>query len=376
MPKTYIAKALTALSLNHSDLCENIAQSLNAMPSSRVNSINKDLDLGWLSWSMRNVYVPPHSSRDEIADKRRAAMLLVKIFKFKSEIAGLAESWEQGNWARVFAAAKEVKPPRPTGYYLKGSFWGFSNHSEREWTRQAWNEAGAMIHEGIQAAYWASIQHEKAENGASREIFMRYFGVLDRNTGMQKLQTVQETLRKIQNAMRSRYVGFSYQGMGVPPGTKYKEAGIGNGGSTQVLAQQDKWGDSNPACIGLAVKFFLPDQTAIGRNKQHNVQRVEHGVSRAGALVHELSHHYAGTQDRKLPDDSIKCLFETGWVKAVDPENNIAYGPTACWALARSSQFSHYSLDNADSYRCFCEDASVTGAGTRDLLASSIPQHT
>lgn len=166
MPKTYIAKALTTLSKRHSHLCEDLARAFTAMSSTRVNALNKSLDLGWLSWQMRNVDLGV-ISRDQVADKKRAALLLTQVYRLGNEFARFAQGWSEGDFRKVFDAAGEPNTASPRGYYLRGIFWGFSNHSEREWIKHAWNEARGMVDIGIRAVGIAAAQ---SPNGLNRRI--------------------------------------------------------------------------------------------------------------------------------------------------------------------------------------------------------------
>jgi len=346
MPKTYLAKALRTLSLRDDGkrLVEPIARKLSALPSSQVNTINKALDFGWLAWAMRGVRVPPGRTAEYIADLRRAAILCAKVYELQRPFSVSAEGWDERELRTVFEQAERVsRGAANPGYYLRGSFWGFSNHSEREWIRSAWFAAERLVRLGLRAVGIASVQ---VNGGASRTFFERYFGT---GGGMQ-YERVRKVLRKIQKGMWHSSVGIAYQGMGVPANEQYRETSGSLGVPVALKQNLDEWGWSREGrCIGFGVSFFLPDQTVIERTTPHTVETLNMEVSRGGAVLHELSHYYAKTADEIVPAAAFHHLGRA-------PEGNVqAYSPKVCWALAQTNP--DQAVNNADSYRSFCEDA-------------------
>ncbi|HMD18990.1 MAG TPA: hypothetical protein VKH40_01640 [Alloacidobacterium sp.] len=163
MPKTYISKALTVLSKRRegSYLCDKIAHRLSNMTSGSVRRVNNVLDFGWLKWTMMNVQLMYEQTREQLADLRRAAMLGAMVFELSAELKRKAENWDMGQFTQVFRACED-KPNYPArGFYLKGSFWGFANHSQREWTEQAWMEAGRLVGSGLHALNVAAADHNE-----------------------------------------------------------------------------------------------------------------------------------------------------------------------------------------------------------------------
>jgi hypothetical protein len=203
MSKQYIGKALTYLSKRRQaegpQLCDKIAAILTDMPSAKVNALNSSLNFGWLRWQMRGVDIVIGETRGDRADKRRSAMLLVTCAKsaWIKEIND-AQSWDDNVLdeviGRYFNGQRSLPDIQGTGYYLKGSYWAFSNHSDREFTKAAWKEAVQMVQRGIEAA-----SHNQA-------FVTRWFGTADGNK-------VLENLQKIQTSMTTKRIGICYHGL-------------------------------------------------------------------------------------------------------------------------------------------------------------------
>ena len=351
MPKTYIAKALTSLSKRRdgAELCDKLAQRLSNMTSASVRRLNSALDFGWLKWAMMNAQLMMGESRDEVADMRRAALLVAAAFELPPDVKRQAESWESGELAKVFRVCNNVGNYNARGYFLKGSFWGFANHSEREWTEQAWVEAGRLVNAGINVLDTAAA--DPFGTTFASELLDRYFG------GRHNLAAVSNTLTTIQNGMRHDTIGISYEGNGAGINVRYEE--LREGFDATVLRptlNRLEVGWSSPHAgphntIGFGAAFFIPTETAIRRNTLHDHTRTRMGTTRGGAILHELSHRYAQTSDEILPAATFTYLRRAfqGGVKC--------YNPYSCWALAQSAPAQ--TVTNADSYRVFCEDAWV-----------------
>ncbi len=349
MAKKYIAKALTYLSArpNGPQLCDNIAQHLNAMSSADVNRVDAALDFGWLKWEMRNVQIVLGETREELADKRRAALLVAKVLALDMAAVQNAESWDESNYRAVFEAGSQVAQLGRPGYYLKGSFWGFSSHSEREWTRQAWIEADELLRAAINAIGTASV--DRAGTTVESTLLTRYFS-------RPRVGGVLRNLMNIRNGMRHSTIGITYQASGLLQSSGYREYG------PQVTAERltvdpksSEWGWASPQGamhnnMGFGDRFFIFNETAIRRRALHSYQTpgvME--VTRGGAIVHELSHRYARTDDVGL----LEATFT--YVNRPFQAGRKGYGPFTCWALAQSAP--ELAVTNADSYRLFCEDA-------------------
>jgi hypothetical protein len=349
MAKKYIAKALTYLSTrpNGPQLCDNIAEHLSVMTSAGVNEVNDELNFGWLKWAMRNVQIVPGTTRDELADKRRAAMLVARVLGLPPASVQNAESWDEGNYRSVFDAGSHVALPNHPGYYLKGSFWGFSSHSEREWTRESWLEAGQLLNVGIQAIHTARVDHAAATPQST--LLTRYFS-------RPQLAGVLQNLMQIRNGWRHNTVGITYHANGLAQNSRYQEYGPDvHPAVLTVRPNSSEWGWASPQGgthnnIGFGDLFFILNETAIRRRVLHSHQTpgvME--VTRGGAIVHELSHRYVRTADVEIPAATFTYLNRP--FQAVRK----GYGPYSCWALGQSAP--DLAVNNADSYRLFCEDA-------------------
>lgn len=330
MPKQYLRKALEVLSQRNRGptLCDVVAQRLTAAGAGEVRAVDSHLDFGWLAYQMRGVYLPVGESPQKRADMRRAAMLLVRVLSHGHAPAGLQPaSWDDGHLRAVFTHyASSVPGLAGTGYYLRGSFWAFSSHDERVWLENAWREAGEMVAAGLDVA--------RSHAQADVNIVIRWFGE-------HQQVSVLRRLRLIQDGMIGRLLGIGYQGTGVDPAADYREIGE-QALATKVERNDDEYGWAAPtianvSALGVCVKFFRQNLTATSPRSWHDTASAHTEVSRGGALMHEISHRHAATDDRTMPD------------------GNAAYGPRRCHALARAAP--QDAVLNADNYRLFCEDA-------------------
>lgn len=352
MPKTYIGRALASLShmRDGPQRCDKVAKYLMIAGSGQVSQINKDLDFGLLKWSMRNVQITMGETQLEVADRRRAALLVAHALGLPQPQQAAAASWDSSQHRTVFNACDQAADPRCPAYYLKGSFWGFSNHSEREWIEASWIEAMVLVRHGITACQIAMAVTTGGAPTPEARIADRYFGTAN-------IPTVLRNLRTLRDQMSHNTVGICYQGAGLAGAPNYDEFGpevhearmTHNPNSTE-------WGWASPQSgnhnnIGFASKFYVLADTAISRRTEHDTNRFDMEVTRGGAIVHELTHRYLRTADETVPPQTFQVLQRA-------PLQGVkAYGPRVCWALAQSSP--NLAVTNADSYRLFCEDIKV-----------------
>ena len=108
--------------------------------------------------------------------------------------------------------------------------------------------------------------------------------------------------------------------------------------------------------LGFQNKFFDVNSTVVRRTQLHTIATAG-GLecSRAGAVVHELSHVFLDTKDEKLPNAAYLVLGRA--VPTGSTGRHDSYGPFACAGLAQAAP--DIALTNADTYRLFCEDAQV-----------------
>ena len=354
MPKEHIAKALTRLSkapANGAELCDAVAHVLNRMTSYRVNSLNRDLNF-LLASSRATTADLEGESIEEVSNARRAAKLLALTLPPPAgATVDQADSWSYSGlrtFLRAYGDAHNQYRPAGTGYYLKGSFWGFADHAERAWTRVSWTETSRLLQQGINV-----IRRARGHETAADNLISRWFGTSNR-------VDLEMKITRLLNGMLTEYVGLCYLG----PGLEAAEGYLEYGPNTTLTALKSAMGGTevgfaspeNRRIVGLKARFFNVNSAAVRRSDLHstNVGGVLEGT-RAGALVHELSHVFLRTNDEKLPNAAYVSINRP--TPATDGDRHFAYGPLACGGLAKTAP--NLSLTNADSYRLFCEDAQV-----------------
>jgi len=353
MPKSYIGLALASLSQTRGgpERCDKVAKCLMLASSARVKAINKELDFGWLKWSMRNVQIVGGESQGEVAGRRRAAMLVASALNLAQQHKTAAATWDDNNHRAVLNAGDQAPDPVCPAYYFKGSFWGFSNHAEREWMKASWIEAMTLVRHGITACQIAMVSTSGARRTTlEARIAERYFGAA-------QLPTLLRNLRTLRNHMSNGTVGICYQGRGLADAPDYQELGPEVRAATMTYTpNSSEWGWASPQAgnhnnIGFGAKFYILADTAISRQTEHDTTRFDMEVTRGGAIVHELTHRYLRTADETVPAETFVTLQRP-------PRQGVkAYGPRVCWALAQSNPA--LAITNADSYRVFCEDIRV-----------------
>jgi len=344
MPKTYIAKALTIISKwpNGNTACDQIGSSLGKKPAAEVRRIDSDLNFNLIEARGRN---------NELKDIRRAAVLVEKTLlppAFPGKVTQ-ADRWDEGKLrAFILGQLQSAQNPFGTGFYFKGSFWGYSNHREREWAKSSWEEAKTLLGAGILTMARVNTDTKSAN------ITARWFG----RDGWDVVRNNLETTRQ---AMDGRFVGLCYRGTGAGVANGYQESGVGQGPQKSNLsAEINDWAYSHETAhaIGLCVKFFDQNLVVAKRNSLHDISKTGMRPSRGGAMVHELTHQYAKTLDQEVPDETYEYLQKAA---PGDGARAQGYGAYTCSALAKSAIM--LTKTNADSYRLFCEDALINTSG-------------
>jgi hypothetical protein len=350
MAKTYIAKALARLSKmvnpEGTSLCDQVSMILSGRTSGQVKSVDDSLSFWFVGarLKMNNQDVADAETRADQVDLRRVAILLKLVLPTPggANVAD-AESWDPAvltAFVRRYAAAAA---PAGTGYYLKGSYWAFSSHEERAWTLAAWGEATRMIAAGLQVVNLANAP------GATQNLFVKWFGV-----GSSR-DAVRQKLLQTQQGLTTSRVGLAYNGVNVANAGGYREKAPDTNASV-VAPNAQEWGYASPQAsthnnVGLCSRFFSTGETAVGLGRMHSTTLAAGmEITRGGALVHELTHRYAHTEDKSLSD---ACYRRAN--KPVPPTRNKGYGPYTCHIVARADPA--LAVDNADTYRLFCEDA-------------------
>jgi len=351
MAKTYIGKALCRLSKvpnpDGKALCDQIANQLTQMTSGAVKTVDSALNFGWLAYQTHGVHLGGMSAA-EVADKRRAAMILslVNIGPVSPGDA-VPDSWEDMKLSAYIRRHQgNARKVTGSGYYLKGSFWAFASHNEREWTKQSWNEGLRMLDAGISVMGRAVGGHTTAA-----DLARRWFGTT-------APRALHERLQALRLAVGTSRIGIGYHGTGALNPGKYIEEGSGVIATT--LAQLDsEWGFASPSHaahnnLGFGARFFNPGETAISRSEVHTISvRGVMEVTRGGAIVHELSHRYLRTDDQEVPNEVYE--FADRPIPAPGVSRAKGYGPFTCFALAFKRP--ELAANNADNFRLFCEDA-------------------
>jgi hypothetical protein len=333
------------------DLCDSVASVLNGRTSFQVNGLNRDLNFFFVGQRTKGEDLGG-MTQEEIANLRRAAKLLTKSLPLPAGLnAADSDGWSNATLRgvlRTYGTAHANYRPGGTGFYLKGSFWGFADHDERVWMRNSWGEASYMLDYGRTV-----VRQARGNETSAANLVRRWFGTSD-------MVTIENNLNRIMNGMLTEYVGICYLGPGLAAADGYKEYGpnvvlgdLKDGmGGTEVgfAAPVDR------RIIGFHGSFFEATTAAVRRSVLHDTtaRRVLE-CTRGGGIVHELSHVFLKTKDHKIPNSVYSLLGLPA--PASEGTRASGYGPRACAALAQTSP--DLALTNADCYRLFCEDAQI-----------------
>lgn len=105
-------------------------------------------------------------------------------------------------------------------------------------------------------------------------------------------------------------------------------------------------------------KNYFNNETRETVTQAHDPANGTMNVTVGGAIVHELTHLALKTLDQTLPN----AVY--GYLKMPIPANGNnaqALGPKGCAALTVVAP--DLAIENADSYRLFCEDACLIKPG-------------
>src|ERR1700753_4286434 len=196
------------------------------------------------------------------------------------------------------------------------------------------------------------VNRSRGGDQAAAALVTQWFGTANQVTLSTKIET-------LLTSILTGCVGVCYMGNGVQAAGAYCESGL-----RQTAVQLSNFptgtevGFAQPGggrAIGFFNRFF-PGNTAVARRTTaHTPTATALGCSRAGAVVHELSHVFLNTLDVVLP--TATCAHLNMAPPAQGAPTIKAYAPKACTALAATRP--DLAMDNADTYRLFCEDAQV-----------------
>ena len=352
MPFKYLGKALAAISQTSADKVDAAAARISAMSWEQISSLNSRLDMGWLRMKISNDHLMRGAGSDaeqraDLADFRRGALLA-------QELAGLRPdaTFENG---RSTILNTTIPASTVTGFYLKASAWAFASHTECNLLMTHWNEALMMA---ANARLTAGAALYSADN-ACRALVTKWFGAGN------PLKVVR-VLEDVCIGANTRLCGICYEGHGVGEMARWRvklQENSYNQFPRVVNYNLQDYGWSAPTSamhqsIGFTHKFF--DQHCKGTMlRPHITQTLEMNCTRGGAMLHEMTHRFARTEDVTVPRPLIARinanLLAAGITVRTVSDPLLGYGPPVCAMLA--SEAPELALNNADSYRLFAEDA-------------------
>jgi hypothetical protein len=346
---TYLAKAIFRLSrMKNPDgikLCDQVCIKLSGMTSAQLKTTTDSLNFYFvgkrMSWN--NASIADENTRADVVDLRRAAVLLTKTLPTPAGTkVGDAEGWDGDKLLKFVQGYANATAVAGNGYFFKGSYWAFSSQTDRDYTKTAWTEAANLITEALSAL--------QSSTTAARDLYTKWFGTGSRDV-------VRQVLERTRNGMTASRVGLAYNGASVSNTTNYNEEAPTNSASL-VTANPDEWGYASPVGsshnnVGLGAKFFNALQTMTNLTTMHATTSKEMEVTRGGALLHELTHRYAKTEDEACSDAVYTRAGKTA--PAAGKTRAKGYGPYTCHILGQVEPA--LAVNNADTYRLFCEDA-------------------
>lgn len=376
MKYPYIEKAIEEITrtrftrspriLNASTLSDEIGSALSKKNMAQVAAINNALNFVFPS------SMPRPLNADGIVNARRAAILISKTIDRQlpprppgGSAAYQPESWEERQLVEYLEThMAEASAPIGAGVYLAGSFWAFATEEERAYALAARTEAIELCTFGVVAANHAArathVGHARNNLDIYSDLVRLWFGSAP--------GVAEEARRKLNltlTNLRDKCLCFSYGGSNVRAGTKHQEIGFGGAGAKGVAKaiEDETWAyvystRSDATRVVFCKMFFDPKKTKISLKEKDIAgmmkDSLEMYVTRGGTLLHEATHKFAGTADVLLSDAVYQHAgFRLPSVSGLARVK--AYGPKYCRALARAEPES--ALNNADTYRLFCEHA-------------------
>lgn len=326
-PYPHIAKALAFVSGNPDNAShynDGLCRRLAALSGAELGALDDRLNL-WL-WYQRHAMTHAGADVQRDVEKRRAVLLMSRLVEGRLPTDQDVTHDSDTVHEQFLALRQRIElpvAPVPGGRALfYGSFHAFATEAEMQQVLAAVARAQEMVQ-------WA--QYAAA---ARQPVFLKYFPAAARDDAVHVLKRVGETL-----AAGTTY--FLYRGPNARGNTiEYHERG--GVGFELVAPYHDEWGFKPGGdvhdMIGLGVSFFEGSKVHLAA-AHTKFEDWKSCVTFGGALVHELTHLAAATQDIKV---SEKGAFAR-------------YGPNDCMVLLRDMPMQ--TVQNADSYRLLCEDA-------------------
>lgn len=320
MAYEYIGKALCALPKPNADknLPEWVARKLNALGEEAARKLDDALSLNVID------------ARKALAGKVRAGRMLRRLGNDPTPVT----------FENCELAIRAFNPPAAAaaGVSLNASFWGFANTVEREWMRDALNEAKRMA---LCARYAFNTSDAKP-------LVVKWFGALD---AAQTTRAI-KVFDAVSNGVDTNSFLFTYLGAGLRRNDSYEE---GRREWGVLKPSQDGWGFCENGTLAVTAKFFEAGQTAVAPQRVDG-NAVASKVTRGGAILHELTHKFSQTVDFAYDVQVFFNARQRGLgVPGEMPQDRRTYGPVLCTALAARNP--EHAITNADNYRLFAEEA-------------------
>jgi hypothetical protein len=324
-----------------------------------VATVSRRLNTGWTDWLGRRLH----------QDRALLANLGKQLAKEKDATTRGEALMKQLVPAFVTWYQTEDSPQPPLqqhGPFLMPSFWAFASRSEIHSTLAAVDEAFGQIGWGITVATRARMDGSQAA-----ACVRRWFG---RTPGSE----VAQRLKQLRDKMATENTPITYQGQGLADNLKepkLKElVDIGNQEAAPRIGGEVGWGALARQRIGFTGEYFKFNTRQL--QSLQNIDDLGLGVvTRGGAIVHEMTHVHLATKDTDVFASHGKAVVEQlltripnrkfvvteapaaegGFNSKVNGKEALGYGPRLCRFLAELSP--EKALENADSYRLFCEEA-------------------
>ncbi|VWX56000.1 hypothetical protein VARIO8X_110070 [Burkholderiales bacterium 8X] len=352
MSKPHIAAGLSVLAKSASDangvkLAAHIACHLSHSTPLAVNLLEFDLGYPLRSLGLRSsAYGQTPAGRINL---RRASNLIYRtVGRALGEPPGGFDELDHTRYIQAAKTRLGQDGPNRDGFYLAPSFWAFSSHDDRVMVRTAWDEARRLAVAGLKA-----LCHRDSESRSSA-CYRRWFG----DATPSRTAAVGQVLQRVYSGLQQACVSVSCMHR-VTDDLTIVEKGVSAGGGTvsAKVTNAAVWGTAwhRGGFLCLGSNFFDPLLSSRLRTTIHRTARGSGlEISRGGAILHEATHLFGNTDDLelvKVPDFFADPEFEEG---KKNPDA-AAYGP---WICARVADLApHLAVDNADSFRLFCEDA-------------------
>jgi hypothetical protein len=332
-------------------LVSHISHALTKISDDKAKALEKILSDNKLPF-----YKRPDEYTQHLLPERGLAILLSKTICSAVSLRGNSgvvlnpEAWDLNEVSDYVRQAMRNFPnienePVGSEVYLGGSFWVYATGDERAKALAAWHEAKELCTQGyiaVDSLYFSGHR----EYQVNSDLFRIWFGDFDSNPKL--LESARSVLSRALGGFQQQLMMLSYSGLNVY-GPRMSERRENAGAFSDVRIIPDEWGQSarSPKTCILGQYFFDPSYTSESlRNLIVGMDDDDMQVSRGGCVLHEATHMFSNTVDAPLSEDVLK---------AVGSEERSAqgYGAKACLTLAKYD--SAAAVNNADSYRIFCE---------------------